>query len=229
MTSAAAAAFVAAMPGHRFHTRNRPGPEWRTRYLRHQRAVRALFRQNLAGYDSGVYYLFNSEEYFAFEDPTHLYAIPADLERFTVDSSGLTPIDETPFSGLGGASGSGNAYAGGLLYGANGAIVNPATTPPSLVATLPFFNFGQYPADGYAVLPDPSAQKVFIVQLSVADTGEPGLIRYDLNLLLARSLSGVSDTRRKHDRRDFDNASLPARTASRHWREIWQPRWASRR
>ncbi len=129
------------------------------------------FRQNLANFNSG--------EFFAFGDASHVYAIYNDLARYAVDSQGLTPIDDTSFVDLGGIPGA-DAYEGGLLFGGNGAIINPATTPPSLISTLPLFNFGQYPADGYSVIASPYTQKEFILQLEVANTADAGLIRYDL-------------------------------------------------
>ena len=129
------------------------------------------FRQNLANFNSG--------EFMAFGDAENLYAVYNGLARYTVDSEGLTPIDDTSFADLGGIPGA-DAYEGGLLFGGNGAIINPATTPPSLISTLPLFNFGQYPADGYSVIASPYTQKEFILQLEVANTADAGLIRYDL-------------------------------------------------
>ena len=102
-----------------------------------------------------------------FASPTRVYAYDtqttgAEFYRYNVTASGLTLMDGTTLDGLGGFNG-GFVTGGGLVYGDAGGIINPTTTPPSQVQTLPLLDFygsGDV-ASGAAVVVDPSLQKDF--------------------------------------------------------------------
>ena len=136
-----------------------------------------------------------------FADATLLYAAESStFYRYSVNSNGLTLLDTTDVTGLGGQSGPGFALANGIVYGGNGGIVNPSTTPPSQIATLPPVDFYDQEITDYAVtsLPDPSIQKEFLMAENSAGTWEYALVRYDLNqylpeayLIMPSSASGV--------------------------------------
>ncbi|MGA8940177.1 MAG: IPT/TIG domain-containing protein, partial [Acidobacteriaceae bacterium] len=129
-----------------------------------------------------------------FGDATHLYTYDnystgAEFYRYSVNASGLTLIDGTTLDGMGGFSG-GFQTSGGFIYGFAGGIINPVTTPPSQVQTLPlidFYNSGSI-GEGVAVDADPSLQKDFIMQENNAGTSAYGLVRYDLNSYLPEAV-----------------------------------------
>jgi trimeric autotransporter adhesin len=132
------------------------------------------FRPNLGGGGS-----------IAFGDPTHLYSEASNtadeyLGRFLVDANGLTQVD---FTGLNGLGGSGFGFAlgqDGMIYGDNGGIVNPTTTPPSQVALLPLTPGAPgYGLSGDAVVPDSAQHKAFLVGLNQAGTFSAYLERFD--------------------------------------------------
>lgn len=157
------------------------------------------FRANISGIYNGNNPVFAS--------PTELYAYDsqttgAEFYRYGVTASGLSLTDGTTLEGLGGFNG-GLQSAGGLIYGANGGIVNPGTTPPSQVQTLPRIDFYGSGNVGYGVaaLGDPSLQKDFLMLDNSAGTWAYGLVRYDLKtylpeaeLTMPASASGVSST-----------------------------------
>ncbi len=140
------------------------------------------FRPNLSGIYEGANPIF--------ADVSHVYAYDnqtsgAEFYRYSVNASGLTVIDGTTLEGLGGFSGS-IQLAGGLVYGGAGGIINPSTTPPSQVATLPSFDFYNSGVSGESVAnaPDPSLEKEFLVLENIAGTSAYGLVRYDLTTYL---------------------------------------------
>jgi trimeric autotransporter adhesin len=106
-----------------------------------------------------------------------------------VDANGLTLIDGTTLDGMGGFSG-GFQLADGLIYGAGGGIANPATTPPSQIATLPTVDFYQagITTSGVGTVADPSLQKEFLMTENAAGTWAYGLARYDLTTYLPEAL-----------------------------------------
>ena len=126
------------------------------------------FRPNFAG-----------DSFPTFGDASHLYTYDnystgAEFYRYSINASGLTLIDGTTLDGMGGFNG-GFQAGNGLIYGFGGGIVNPNTTPPSQVATLPQLDFYESGISGYGVsaTADPSLQKDFIM----AETRqEPGLM-----------------------------------------------------
>ena len=123
-----------------------------------------------------------------FSSPTELYAFDnyssgAEFYRFTVNAQGLTQIDGSTLNGIGGATNFPFVVANGTVYGASGAIVNPATTPPSQVATLSTFGLG----GGLAVAPDPATAKDFMVLENTAGSFAYYLYRYDTNRYLAEA------------------------------------------
>lgn len=141
------------------------------------------FRPNFAG-----------DNFATFADATHLYTYDnlstgAEFYRYSINANGLTLIDGTTLDGLGGFGGS-FQLANGLVYGANGGIINPGTTPPSQVATLPLIDFygSGNTGPGVATAPDPSLQKDFLVLENLAGTSAFGLTRYDLTSYLPEAV-----------------------------------------
>lgn len=144
------------------------------------------FRPNVSGIYAGV----NP----AFASPTELYAYDsqttgAEFYRYSIDANGVTLIDGTTLDGLGGFSG-GFQYTGGLVYGEGGGIVNPSTTPPSQVQTLPLIDFYGSGDVGTAasIAADPSLKKDFLMLTNTAGTWAYGLVRYDLNSYLPEAV-----------------------------------------
>jgi uncharacterized repeat protein (TIGR01451 family) len=140
------------------------------------------FRTNISGIYAG-----NNP---VFANPTELYAYDsqtsgAEFYRYSVNASGLSLMDGTTLDGLGGFSG-GFQSAGGLIYGDSGGIINPATTPPSQVQTLPLIDFygSGDTGGGVAALGDASLQKDFLMLVNTAGTWAYGLVRYDLKTYL---------------------------------------------
>jgi hypothetical protein len=133
------------------------------------------FRTNFAG-----------DNFPQFGDASHLYTYDdlstgAEFYRYNINANGVTLIDGTTLDGMGGFSGS-FQIANGLAYGAGGGVINPLTTPPSQIATLPLFDFydSGINGDGVAVAADPSLRKEFLMMVNTAGTWAYGLARYDL-------------------------------------------------
>jgi trimeric autotransporter adhesin len=129
-----------------------------------------------------------------FADASHVYTYDSlstgfEFYRYNVDANGLTLIDGTTLDGMGGFSG-GFQLADGLIYGAGGGIANPATTPPSQIATLPTVDFYQagITTSGVGTVADPSLQKEFLMTENAAGTWAYGLARYDLTTYLPEAL-----------------------------------------
>lgn len=133
------------------------------------------FRPNFGGAGSSI----------AFGDSTHLYSEGSNtadvyLGRFTVDANGLTQVDFTGLNGLGGTGFDIALGQDGFVYGDNGGIVNPATTPPSQIALWPITpGAAGYDLSGDAVVPDSAQHKVFLVGLNEAGTISAYLERFD--------------------------------------------------
>ncbi|ACO32987.1 IPT/TIG domain-containing protein [Acidobacterium sp.] len=129
-----------------------------------------------------------------FADASHIYAYDgqtsgAEFYRYSVNANGVSQIDGTTLNGMGGYGGS-LQVAGGLVYGEGGGIINPATTPPSQVATLPlidFYNSGSSP-ESVGLAADPSLGKEFLMLNNLAGTSAYGLTRYDLSTYAAESV-----------------------------------------
>jgi trimeric autotransporter adhesin len=129
-----------------------------------------------------------------FADASHVYAYDsqtsgAEFYRYSLNANGLTEIDGTTLDGMGGFSG-GLELAHGLVYGAGGGIINPSTTPPSQVATLPLIDFygsGTTP-EGAGLAADPSLGKEFMMLENLAGTSAFGLTRYDLSTYLPEAV-----------------------------------------
>ena len=122
----------------------------------------------------------------AFVSATELYAAGNDsFYRFSVSSSGIAAIDTTELSGLGGGQ-VGFALAGGLVYGGEGGIVNPSTTPPTQIAELFLPEFYQQGITEFGVgaIADASTQKDFIMEENAAGTWEYGLSRFNTTTYL---------------------------------------------
>jgi len=144
------------------------------------------FRPNAQGGYTGV------DPVFA--DASHIYTYDSqssgfEFYRYTVDADGLTLIDGTTLDGMGGYYG-GFQLLDGLIYGWGGGIANPATTPPSQIATLPTVDFYQagITTSGVGAVADPSLEKEFLMSENTAGTWAYGLARYDLNTYLPEAL-----------------------------------------
>jgi trimeric autotransporter adhesin len=144
------------------------------------------FRPNAQGGYTGV------DPVFA--DASHVYTYDnqstgAEFYRYSVDANGLTLIDGTTLDGMGGFSG-GFQLLDGLIYGAGGGIANPATTPPSQIATLPSVDFYQagIQTSGVGTVADPSLEKEFLMGENTAGTWAYGLTRYDLTTYLPEAV-----------------------------------------
>jgi hypothetical protein len=185
-TSAVAATWLSAIPGSDSTLAINITNTWGNFGIFDISGSTGSFRPNLSGIYSGV------DPVFA--DASHVYAYDsqtsgAEFYRYTVDANGLTLIDGTTLDGLGGFSGS-FQLADGLVYGAGGGIINPATTPPSQIAVLPaldFYNSG-VAAPGVSNAADPSLQKEFLMLENLAGTSAYGLTRYDLKTYLPEAL-----------------------------------------
>jgi hypothetical protein len=139
------------------------------------------FRPNVEGYYGGINPVFAS--------PTELYAFDsqttgAQFYRYAVNANGITLIDGTTLDGMGGFQG-GFQLTNGTVYGYGGGIVNPNTTPPTQIETLPLF--GSY-GESYGIVADPSLQKEFVVSQNLNNGNGYGLVRYDLTSYLPETL-----------------------------------------
>jgi trimeric autotransporter adhesin len=128
------------------------------------------FRTNFTGIYEG--------NFPTFADATHFYTFDnyttgAEFYRFLVDANGATLIDGTTLDGMGGFGGS-FVLANGTVYGGDGGIVNPSTTPPSQIATLS--TLGLF---GAGVAPDPSTAKNFMILENAAGQFSYALTRYN--------------------------------------------------
>jgi hypothetical protein len=133
------------------------------------------FRPNSTGIYTGNFPTFaNSSEFYTYDN----YTSGAEFYRFSVNSQGISLIDGTTLDGIGGLF----QIANGLVYGPDGGIINPLTTPPSQIATLPLIDFYLSGINGYgvSVAADPSLQKEFLMMENTAGTWAYGLARYDL-------------------------------------------------
>ena len=142
------------------------------------------FRTNFSGYFSGTGPVF--------ADATHLYdgEGSSGFYRYTVGANGLTEQDSWTLNGLGGFNSSFKLGSNGIVYGGGGGIINPLTTPPTQLATLPlpdFYQSGISPS-GVSVVPDASTQKDFLMLENLAGTWEYALARYDTTTYLPEAV-----------------------------------------
>jgi trimeric autotransporter adhesin len=144
------------------------------------------FRTNFAAIYNGINPVFAS--------PTELYAYDsvtsgAEFYRYSINANGLTLIDGTTLEGLGGYGGE-FQFENGLVYGLGGGIINPSTTPPSQVQTLPLIDFYGSGVAGYGdgLASDPSLNKDFLMLENLAGTSAYGLVRYDLSTYLPEAV-----------------------------------------
>ncbi len=144
------------------------------------------FRANISGVYSGNNPVFAS--------PTELYALDnqttgMEFYRYAITASGLTLMEGTTLDGLGGGTG-GIQSSGGLIYGNSGGIINPSTTPPSQVQTLPLIDFygSGSVGSGEVALGDSSLQKEFLMLVNNVGTEAYGLVRYDLKTYLPEAV-----------------------------------------
>ncbi len=127
------ATWLATMPGNDSTLAIDTNNTWGTFGIFDISGSTGTFRTNQSGIYNGVAPVW--------ADQTHIYAFDsqtsgAEFYRYSVNSSGLTLIDGTTLNGMGGSYAS-LQVSNGLVYGAGGGIVNPTTTPPTQIATLP--------------------------------------------------------------------------------------------
>jgi hypothetical protein len=188
-TSSVTATWLAAMPGSDTTLAVGTTNVWGNFGIFDISGATGSFRPNLSGIYEGVNPVF--------ADASHLYAYDsqtsgAEFYRYSVNANGLTETDGTTLNGLGGFYG-GIQLANGLVYGAGGGIINPSTTPPSQVATLPLIDFygsGTSP-EGVGLAPDPSLDKEFLMLENLAGTSAFGLTRYDLSTYLPEAVLNI--------------------------------------
>jgi hypothetical protein len=158
------ARWLAAMPGSDTTLAVQTNDSWGDTGIFDISGATGAFRPNLGGGSGPV-----------FPDASHLYT--RGLSRYSVDANGLTLIDITDLNGFSNWLNGPMQLAGGLIYADAGGIINPATTPPSQVATLSTANLGGFTAADA----DPSLQKEFLTVYDF-NYGAPvcGLARYDL-------------------------------------------------
>jgi len=195
-TSNVAASYLAAMPGTDSTVAMNFTNTWGNFGIFDISGNTGSFRPNLSGIYEGVDPVFAS--------PTEVYAYDsqtsgAEFYRYSVNSSGLTLIDGTTLDGMGGFQGGFN-LAGGLVYGGDGGIANPSTTPPSQVATLSLPEFYQTGITewGVGAVGDPSIQQDFVMLENSAGTWEYGLASFstttylpETTLIMPAAASGV--------------------------------------
>jgi hypothetical protein len=101
------------------------------------------------------------------------------FNRWTVGANGLTSIDESTLFGLGGFSGS-FELKGGLIYGVNGGVADPSSTPPSQVGRYVLNSLGlNQSLQPSSVAADPAIDRVFFTGSSTAGTALPYIVSFD--------------------------------------------------
>lgn len=117
----------------------------------------------------------------AFADASTVYSFNLDtwqtFDRWTVTNTGLTKIDSTTLNGMGVFR-----LANGLVYGINGGVADPTTTPPSQRGVNPVSasvsNFGSQ-TSGLAA--DPTANRAFYSGYTYSGSQNPFLAVFDLS------------------------------------------------
>ena len=117
-------------------------------------------------------------------DTSHLYTFDGDTSgsefyRWTIDASGLHPIDGSTLDGLGGY-GSGFKLQNGLVYGSSGGLADPSPTPPKQLAVYPVTKaLGGQMIGAVNVAPDPPLDRVFSLGLTEVESQNPVLMSFD--------------------------------------------------
>ena len=188
-TSSVVATSLAAMPGTDTTLAISTNSTWGSFGIFDISGTTGSFRPNVSGIYDGVNPVFaDASHVFAYDSQTS----GAEFYRYSVDANGLTLIDGTTLDGMGGYQG-GFQLANGLIYGGDGGIANPTTTPPSQIATLSL-DLSQAGISGYAVgvAADPSLQKEFLMVGDLDGASAYGLARYDLNTYLPEAVLDIS-------------------------------------
>jgi hypothetical protein len=133
---------------------------------------------------------FANDNFPTFPDASHLYTYDnlstgSEFYRYSINANGAAMIDGTTLDGMGGFNGS-FQVANGFVYGAAGGIINPATTPPSQIATLPLLSSDNSTVDGFGIgiAVDPSLKKDFLMIENLPGMSTDSLVRYDLTTYL---------------------------------------------
>lgn len=184
-SSSVSATYLAAMPGSDSTVAMVFTNVWNNFGIFDITGNTGAFRPNLSGIYAGT------DPMFA--DANELYAADSEngseLYRYSVNANGVTQIDSTALNGYAG----GFELEDGWLYGAGGGIANPATTPPSQIATLSLIDFygsGTSPL-GEGIAADPGLGKDFLMLENVAGTQAYGLARYDLTTYLPETVLNI--------------------------------------
>jgi hypothetical protein len=186
-TTSVAANWLATMPGSDTTLAVNTVSTWGNFGIFDVSGSTGTFRPNLSGIYNGVDPIFaDASQIYAYDSQTS----GAEFYRYAVNASGVTLTDGTTLDGIGGFSGS-IALAGGQVYGAAGAIINPTTTPPSQIATLRLLNYGGIGGEGIGVTPDPSLQKAFLMVEGLAGATANALTRYDLKTDLPEAFLAI--------------------------------------
>ena len=156
----------------------------------------------------------------AFASASTLYSFNIDawgtFDRWNVTSSGLTTMDSTTLNSMGVFR-----LANGLIYGMNGGVANPTTTPPSSLgvdAVSAAVANNSFQPSGIAV--DPAAHRTFYTGSSLAGSANPYLAIFDVSQyeqlqLIAfpgNSLTGTDLLRWGSDGLAWQNAPWPSYT-----------------
>jgi trimeric autotransporter adhesin len=105
----------------------------------------------------------------AFPDASHLYTLDVDtgegeFYRWTVDSSGISPIDSSTLSGFG-AYGAGFKLQNSLVYAVQGGLADPRPTPPQQLAQYQVSQIlgSNQSVQAVNVAPDSALDRVFFL------------------------------------------------------------------
>ena len=176
ITSGVAATWLAAMPGSDTSLAIEISNDWDNFGIFDVSGNTGAFRQNFSNVsDSGNPVFANATEIYEYDGQ----GTEAEFFRYSVDANGLSMIDGTTLHDLGGFM-----LANGIAYGGAGGIVDPSTTPPSQIASLPLVEFQSglsFLGIGGGAVADPSTQKEFLMIVNLGENTTNCLERYDLN------------------------------------------------
>lgn len=197
-TSSVSADWLAAMPGSDTALAINAEGEGGTFGIFDVKGKTGKFRPKMSGtYDGSNPVFASASRIYAYDNQT----TGAEFYRYDVNEDGVTVIDGTTLDGMGGFGGLLDLGSNGLVYGSGGGIVNPFTTTPSQIATLPSIDFAGSGSSGAGDgnIADASLQKEFMMLENLAGTSAFGLVRYNLStyvpeaiLNFPQSLSGAS-------------------------------------
>lgn len=120
-----------------------------------------------------------------FPNANQLYSYDRDTSgalfyRWNVTNTGLTPLDNSTINGMGGFSGL-FRLDHGLVYGGQGGLADPTTSPAKQLGQYPVYNFfGPNQSVGaYSVAPDATLNRVFYLGQTLAGYANNYLLSFD--------------------------------------------------